>query len=367
MLQDHSKRPPQQHDVQPHAPVADVPRIHLDPFVVGGVAAAVHLPHAGDAGMDHVEIFDIWAVFGDFSSDDGPGAHQAHLTDEYIEQLGQFVQAGLPQHPSYSCDPGILFQLEFSFPLFPGFRIVFQVFFQPLVCIHTHGPELQAGEQFPILADPLVSENDRARGIQLDQEGQQQEDRNQKDTADNGEYQIKDPFDSNDLLNGQGKRTYKHNGQPTVYEGNFIASFPAKNEIVGLNKEVSFADWSYKITKVETQNSAGNKQAAGKYIYVTMDEKNNGQTSRQPGSNNFFVILNKTNGQIYRMDNEAILAYRLATRSYQTPWYLSRINPGLSAQGIIYIFDIPKNVELNNLLLLPRESIGTASPVKLGE
>lgn len=172
---------------------------------------------------------------------------------------------------------------------------------------------------------------------------------------------------SNDLLNGQGKRTYKHNGQPTVYEGNFIASFPAKNEIVGLNKEVSFADWSYKITKVETQNSAGNKQAAGKYIYVTMDEKNNGQTSRQPGSNNFFVILNKTNGQIYRMDNEAILAYRLATRSYQTPWYLSRINPGLSAQGIIYIFDIPKNVELNNLLLLPRESIGTASPVKLGE
>lgn len=218
MLQDHSKRPPQQHDVQPHAPVADVPRIHLDPFVVGGVAAAVHLPHAGDAGMDHVEIFDIWAVFGDFSSDDGPGAHQAHLTDEYIEQLGQFVQAGLPQHPSYSCDPGILFQLEFSFPLFPGFRIVFQVFFQPLVCIHTHGPELQAGEQFPILADPLVSENDRARGIQLDQEGQQQEDRNQKDTADNGEYQIKDPFDEPVVRTGQIV-LQAHEHEPFIEQG----------------------------------------------------------------------------------------------------------------------------------------------------
>ena len=138
--------------------------------------------------MDHVEIFDIRAVFGDFSGDDGPGAHQAHLTDEYIEQLGQFVQAGLPQHPPYSCDPGILFQLEFCFPLFPGFRILRQIFFQLPVRIHTHGPELQAGEQFPILADPLMGENDRTRGIQLDQEGQKEEDGTQDDDSDGSEH-----------------------------------------------------------------------------------------------------------------------------------------------------------------------------------
>lgn len=172
---------------------------------------------------------------------------------------------------------------------------------------------------------------------------------------------------SNDKLNGQGKRTYKQNGQSKVYEGNFIAGYPMKDEIVGLNKEVSFADWTYKITKAEFQNSAGNKQASGKYLYVTMDEQNDGQSQRQPGSNNFFIIVNKTNGQVYQMDNEAILQYRLATKSFNMPWYLSQVNPGLSVQGIILIFDVPKDVELNALLLLPRESVGNASPVQLGE
>ena len=171
---------------------------------------------------------------------------------------------------------------------------------------------------------------------------------------------------TNGLLNGQGKRTLKNNGKSEVYEGNFIAGVPIKDDIVNLNKEVSFADWMYKVTKAEFQNSAGNKQASGKYLYVTMDEKNNGQTPREPGSNNFFLVLNKTNGQLYQMDRDAILQYRLATRSYQMPWYLSRVNPGLSVQGIMYIFDVPKDVELNNLLLVPTGSLGNVSPIQLG-
>jgi hypothetical protein len=172
---------------------------------------------------------------------------------------------------------------------------------------------------------------------------------------------------ANGLLTGDGKRTYMNNGKSEVYEGNFIAGLPIKNDIAGLNKEVSFADWMYKVTKAEFQNTAGNKQASGKYLYVTLDETNNGQTPRQPGAHNFFIIANKTNGQTYQMDGDAILQYRLASNSYQTPWYLSRVNPGLSVQGILLIFDVPKDVELNNLLLLPRQSMGNVSPVQLGK
>ena len=170
---------------------------------------------------------------------------------------------------------------------------------------------------------------------------------------------------SNDKLNGQGKRIYKVGSQSKVYEGNFIAGYPMKNDIVGLNKDVSFADWTYKITRAEFQNSAGNKQANGKYLYITINEQNNGQTQRQPGANNFFVVVNKTNGHVYQMNDDALLQHRFTTNSFDKPWYLSQVNPGLSVQGVILIFDVPKDVELSDLLLLPRESMGNTSPIQL--
>ena len=114
MLQHHPKCPPQEHDIQPDAPVADVPGVHLDSFFVGGVAAAVHLPHVGDTGMNHVEVLDVGAVFGDFGGDDGTGSHQAHLADEHVEQLGQFVQAGFPQYLPHPGHPGIVLQFEYG-------------------------------------------------------------------------------------------------------------------------------------------------------------------------------------------------------------------------------------------------------------
>lgn len=218
MLQYYPERPPQQHDIQPYAPVADVPGVHLDPFFVGGVAAAVHLPHAGDAGMDHIEVLDVGSVFGNLRRDDGPGPHQAHLADEHVEQLGQFVQAGFPQHFPHPGHPGIILQLEFRFPFFPGFRIGRQVFFQFLIRIHAHGPELQTGKQLAPLADPLVGENHRAPGIQLDQDGQQQENGAQEDHANGGQHQVKDPFDK--PVVGPGQVVLQaHEHQPFVEQG----------------------------------------------------------------------------------------------------------------------------------------------------
>ena len=237
MLQHHSECPPQQHDIQPDVPVADVPGVHLDPFFVGGVAAAVHLPHAGDAGMDHVEVLDVGAVFGDFGGDNGTGSHQAHLADEHVEQLGQFVQAGFPQHLPHPGHPGIVLQFEFGFPFLPGFGICRQIFFQFFVRVHAHGAEFQTGEQFPVLADPLVGEDHRAPGIQFDQDSQEQEDGAQEHYSDSGKHQVEDPFD--EPVVGPGQVVLQaHEHQPFVEQGIHFDAVHRETDQVGHKGQV---------------------------------------------------------------------------------------------------------------------------------
>ena len=76
---------PDEYDVEPDIPVADVPGIHLDPFVVCGVTAAAGLPHAGDTGTDHVEVFDVFAIFGNFGLYDGAWTDEAHFSFQDVE------------------------------------------------------------------------------------------------------------------------------------------------------------------------------------------------------------------------------------------------------------------------------------------
>ena len=70
---------PDEYDVKPDVPVTNIPGVHLYPFVVGCIAAAAGLPHAGDARTDHVEVFDVFAVFRYFSLYDGAWPNEAHL------------------------------------------------------------------------------------------------------------------------------------------------------------------------------------------------------------------------------------------------------------------------------------------------
>ena len=87
MFQDDGDGAPDEDDVEPDVPVADVPGVHLDAFFVGCVTAAAGLPHTRNARADHVEIFDIWAVFGDFGLNDRPRSDEAHFAFEDVEQL----------------------------------------------------------------------------------------------------------------------------------------------------------------------------------------------------------------------------------------------------------------------------------------
>ena len=103
---------PNKDDIEPDVPVSYVPGIHLDSFVIGRIAAAAGLPHAGDTGADHVEVFDKGAVFFDFIADYGPRSDEAHIPCQDVEQLGQFVKAGLAQKGPAPRNTRVVFSLN---------------------------------------------------------------------------------------------------------------------------------------------------------------------------------------------------------------------------------------------------------------
>lgn len=166
----------------------------------------------------------------------------------------------------------------------------------------------------------------------------------------------------NDRLNGKGKFVSKNHPENN-YEGNFEGGLPAL-DTVPMNQEVSYADWTYKVTGVTVRNSAGNRQARGEYLVVTIDDTNNGAQTRQPGAQQFFCVYDKTNGKVYRMDDEANLADQLSTFS-TGDWFLSEVNPGLSVQNVKLYFDIPKDTSIDNMKFIPSKGFGKVSPVQL--
>ena len=171
MFHYNSNGSPDKDDVEPDVPVSYVPGIHLDSFVIGRIAAAAGLPHAGDTGADHVEVFDKGAVLFDFIAYDGPWSDEAHVPCQDVEQLGQFVKAGLAQKGPASRNTRVVFQFEFCLPFFPGFWFPFEEFFQFDVGIDAHAAEFIAVKFFPVPADTAMFEDDRSRRIEADPQG----------------------------------------------------------------------------------------------------------------------------------------------------------------------------------------------------
>ena len=123
MLYYHCHGSPQQHHIQPDAPVMDVPAVHLYALGVVDITSSAGLPHAGDAGEDRVVLLDIFPIPRNFLLDDGTGTDEAHLTFENIQELRQLIEAGLSKEGAALCDAGIVLQFEFSIPFFFRRRI----------------------------------------------------------------------------------------------------------------------------------------------------------------------------------------------------------------------------------------------------
>lgn len=118
MAENNRNGAPEEHEIQPDAPVMHVPAVHLHALGIVDITSSAGLPHAGDAGEDGVVLLYIFPIPRDFLLDDGTGTDEAHLTFEDIQELRQFIEAGLSKEGAALCDAGIVLQLEFSIPFF---------------------------------------------------------------------------------------------------------------------------------------------------------------------------------------------------------------------------------------------------------
>ena len=114
---------PEEHEIQPDAPVMHVPAVHLYSFGVVDIASSAGLPHAGDAGENGVVLLDISPIPRNFLLDDGTGSDEAHFAFEDVQELRQLIEAGLSKEGAALCDAGIVLQFEFSIPFFFRRRI----------------------------------------------------------------------------------------------------------------------------------------------------------------------------------------------------------------------------------------------------
>lgn len=118
MAENNRNGAPEEHEIQPDAPVMHVPAVHLHALGIVDITSSAGLPHAGDAGEDGVVLLDIFPIPRDFFLDNGAGADEAHFAFEDIQELRQFIEAGLSKEGAALCDAGIILQFEFSIPFF---------------------------------------------------------------------------------------------------------------------------------------------------------------------------------------------------------------------------------------------------------
>lgn len=123
MAEDDCNGAPEEHEIQPHAPVMHVPAVHLHALGIVDIASSAGLPHAGDAGEDGVVLLDISPIPRDFLLDDGTGTDEAHFAFEDVQELGQLIEAGLSEEGAALGDAGIVLQFEFPIPFFFRRRI----------------------------------------------------------------------------------------------------------------------------------------------------------------------------------------------------------------------------------------------------
>ena len=116
MAEDNRNGAPEEHEIQPHAPVMHIPAVHLYALGVVDITAAAGLPHTGNAGEDGVVLLDISPIPRDFLLDDGTGTDEAHFAFEDVQELGQLIEAGLSEEGAALGDAGIVLQFEFPIP-----------------------------------------------------------------------------------------------------------------------------------------------------------------------------------------------------------------------------------------------------------
>ncbi|MNR16469.1 hypothetical protein D3C85_1330740 [compost metagenome] len=103
-----------------------------------------------------------------------PWAYQSHVAGHYIDQVGQFVEAGAPQETTDAGDPRVLVDFEVDRVL-PVFVQMPQRLLE-LFSVGHHGAELVHTEHPAAIAGAFLHEHHRARAGEPDGQCQHQQD-----------------------------------------------------------------------------------------------------------------------------------------------------------------------------------------------
>lgn len=121
-------------------------------------------------------------------------SYEAHFAFQDVPELGEFVEAGLTEEGAALCNAGVVFQFEFLIPFRLRRGVCGQEVFQHFFRVHAHGPELVAVEFFPVLPHSPVLEDHRARGVVVDPDGDEEENRRNDDASDYGGADVEEPL-----------------------------------------------------------------------------------------------------------------------------------------------------------------------------
>ncbi len=162
-LENGLEREPDNTEVEPQTPMLDIPDValyttfHL-PQLTGLTTKTCYLRPACDAGLDevthHVLVYQL-VVLLCMCQHVWSGTHDAHITDKHVPELWQFVNVGLTHE---------ITERELA-------RIVLRGLQAVGIVIYVHGAELIAPERAPVKPRAPLAEEDGARALTLDDDG----------------------------------------------------------------------------------------------------------------------------------------------------------------------------------------------------
>lgn len=171
-MQDNPDGPEQDPEVVPERPVLAVLEVKVHPFAEAQGVAAIDLRKAGNARHAlKAEVVQV-GVLGDLVRELGPGADEAHVAPEHVDELGQLVYAGAAEKGANAGNARIVRQLEKG-----AVRPFVQVkeFALERFRVLDHGTELEKADFPAVYADAVAHVEHGAAVLQLDAQGDYRE------------------------------------------------------------------------------------------------------------------------------------------------------------------------------------------------
>ncbi len=177
------QRAPEDRQVLHDRPVVDVVEVEAHRVVPREVGAAGDLPEAGEARADVEATLHVDLVATHLGGQGGPGADEAHVAGDDVEQLRELVERQAADDRADPGDAGVVLGLEEHAP---GILVEVADALEASLRVDHHAPELEALEELAVAADPRLAEDHGTAVLGLDEHRDGDHDRQREDEQDRG-------------------------------------------------------------------------------------------------------------------------------------------------------------------------------------